>query len=76
MLRFLQQRGVRHDRYGDPLPVLLAIDQAEELFSEFSYRPGIARKFLSGLARALRESREVRLLLTVREDRLPAVLAL
>jgi tetratricopeptide (TPR) repeat protein len=74
VLSFLQQRGVRHDRYGDPLPVLLAIDQAEELFSQFSYRPGIVRKFLNGLARALRESREVRLLLTVREDRLPEVL--
>ena len=74
ILRFLQQRGVRRDRYGDPLPILLAIDQAEELFSEFSYRPEITRRFISGLARALRESRETRLLLTVREDRLPSVL--
>jgi tetratricopeptide (TPR) repeat protein len=74
ILSFLQQRGVRHDRYGDPLPVLLAIDQAEELFGQFSYRPEIVRRFLTGLARALRESRETRLLLTVREDRLPEVL--
>lgn len=74
ILSFLQQRGVRRDQYGDPLPVLLAIDQAEELFSQFSYQPGVVRKFLTGLARALRESRETRLLLTAREDRLPEVL--
>jgi tetratricopeptide (TPR) repeat protein len=74
ILRFLQQREVRRDRYGDPLPILLAIDQAEELFSEFSYRPEITRRFINGLARALRECRETRLLLTVREDRLPSIL--
>jgi tetratricopeptide (TPR) repeat protein len=74
ILGFLRQRGARHDQYGDPLPVLIAIDQAEELFSQFSYRPEVARKFLTALARALRESRETRLLLMVREDRLPEVL--
>jgi tetratricopeptide (TPR) repeat protein len=72
--RFLRQRGIRRDRYGDPLPIMLAIDQSEEFFDELSYRPEVARKFIVELARALRDNRDTRLLLTVREDWLPAVL--
>jgi tetratricopeptide (TPR) repeat protein len=72
--KFLRQRGIKRDRYGDPVPILLAIDQAEEFFSELSYRPEIARKFINGLAQALRENRETRLLLSIREDRLSTVL--
>jgi hypothetical protein len=72
--RFLRLRGLRRDPYGDPLPVLLAIDQAEELFGDLSYRPQPVKDFITMLARALRDVRETRLLLTVREDRLPAVL--
>ena len=54
---------------------MLAIDQAEELFGDLSYQPEAVRKFISMLARVLRLHRETRLLMTVREDRLPAVLA-
>jgi tetratricopeptide (TPR) repeat protein len=54
---------------------LLAIDQAEELFGDLSYRPEAVRKFIAMLASALRHDRETRLLMTVREDRLPAVLS-
>jgi tetratricopeptide (TPR) repeat protein len=75
VLRFLRQRGLKRDRYGDPVPILLAIDQAEELFGDLSYRPDSVRRFISGLATALRNNRETRLLLTVREDRLPWVLS-
>lgn len=71
---FLRQRGVKRDRYGDPLPILIAIDQSEEFFDGLAYRPEPARKFIAELARALRDNRDTRLILTVREDRLPAVM--
>jgi tetratricopeptide (TPR) repeat protein len=75
LARFLRKRGVRRDSYGDPLPILLAIDQAEEFFDDLSYWPEAVKKFIASLARVLRDNRETRLLLTVREDRLPSVLA-
>jgi len=75
ILRFLRQRSVQRDSYDDPVPVLLAIDQAEDLFDDLPYRPALIKNFIAALARALRGIRETRLLLTVREDRLPAVLA-
>jgi tetratricopeptide (TPR) repeat protein len=74
ILNFLRQREVKRDQYGDPLPILLAIDQAEEFIDQLAYRPDVAMRFLSELALSLRRNRETRLLLTVREDRLPAVL--
>lgn len=72
--RFLRQRGVKRDRYGDPLPIMLAIDQSEEFLDELPYRPEIVRRFVAELARALRDNRDTRLLLAVREDWLPAVM--
>ena len=71
---FLKQRPKSSDRYGDPKPILLAIDHAEELFGDLAYRPELVSKFIAGLAQALRSHRETRLLLMVREDRLPSVL--
>jgi hypothetical protein len=32
---FMRTRPERSDRYGDPMPTLISIDQAEELFSDF-----------------------------------------
>lgn len=71
---FLRQRPKSSDRYGDPKPILLAIDHAEELFGELVYHPEHVSKFIAGLTQALRSHRETRLLLMVREDRLPSVL--
>jgi tetratricopeptide (TPR) repeat protein len=73
--RFLSRRPKKKDRYGDTVPILLAIDQAEELLGDLSYRPEAVRKFIAMLARVLRNNRETRLLMAVREDRLPAALA-
>ena len=75
LLQFLSRRRKKKDRYGDSVPILLAVDQAEELFGDLSYRPEAVRKFITMLARALRVNRETRLLMAVREDRLPSVLA-
>jgi tetratricopeptide (TPR) repeat protein len=75
ILRFLRQRAKKRDRYGDLTPILLAIDQSEDFLDDLSYKPDEVKKFMAGLARALRGCPEVRLLLTVREDRLPALLS-
>ncbi len=74
ILEFLHEHGERLDRYGDPIPILAAIDQAEELFGDLPYRPAAVTTFISELAEALRENRGTRLLLSLREDRLPSML--
>jgi len=74
ILKFLRQRAKKRDVYGDSVPVLLAVDQAEEFLGDISYRPEAVKNFIAALARVLRGYPEVRLLLTVREDRLSALL--
>ncbi|MDX6389117.1 MAG: hypothetical protein QOJ73_180 [Streptosporangiaceae bacterium] len=74
ILEFLRAHGERLDRYGDPVPILVAIDQAEELFGDLPYRPKAVAMFVSELAEALRDNRGTHLLLSLREDRLPSML--
>lgn len=72
--RFLTERGRRYDEYDDPVPVLAAIDQAEEVFSEHPQRQAAITGFVEQLAEALREQWDLRLLVSIREDRLAAIL--
>ncbi len=74
ILEFLREHGERLDSYGDPIPILVAIDQAEELFGDLPYRPKAVAAFISELAAALRDNRGTHLLLSLREDRLPSML--
>jgi tetratricopeptide (TPR) repeat protein len=74
ILEFLHEHGERADRYGDPIPILVAIDQAEELFGDLPYRPKVVATFISELADALRDNRGTHLLLSLREDHLPSML--
>jgi tetratricopeptide (TPR) repeat protein len=74
ILSFLRKYGNRNDRYGDPMPTLLAIDQAEELFNSMPYQLGLLQPFLNELAEALREHQELRLLLSLREEYLASIL--
>lgn len=70
---FLRRHRENRDRYGDPIPLLVAIDQFEELFNN----PGgqaYLRPFIDELAEALRDHQGVRLLLCLREDYLASVL--
>jgi tetratricopeptide (TPR) repeat protein len=70
---FLNGRAQKEDRYGDPVPILAAIDQFEELFNslpDLRYR----EPFIEELAQALDECEGMRLLLSIREDYLAAVL--
>lgn len=71
---FLSRRGESYDRYEDPIPILVAVDQVEELFSSPPHRQRFVRPFIGELADALRVHQGVRLLLSLREDYLAAVL--
>jgi tetratricopeptide (TPR) repeat protein len=74
IVEFLRRRGEQTDRYGDPVPTLAAIDQAEELFSDFAHRQHHRQRFMDELAEALNERPGLHLLLSIREDYLAAVL--
>jgi tetratricopeptide (TPR) repeat protein len=74
VLGFLRKHGSHNDRYGDPVPTLLAIDQAEELFNSLPYKHGLLQPFLNELAEALSKHQELRLLLCLREEYLASVL--
>lgn len=66
---FLRKRPARYDRYGQPLPVLAAIDQVEELLAGAAERDRAA--FTGELTQALAELPQLRLLLSVPDDYLP-----
>ncbi len=72
--QFLATRPVRYDRYGDPIPVLAAIDQAEELFGGPVQWKEERTACLEQLAEAMREHDGLHLLLSLREEYLAAVL--
>ncbi|MGH8905185.1 MAG: tetratricopeptide repeat protein [Egibacteraceae bacterium] len=67
---FLNRRGVPTDRYGDPLPVLAAIDQFEELFNDFRHRQRYIDEFIDHLADAVEALPRLRLLISIREEAL------
>ena len=65
---FLRRRGKRTDRYGHPLPVFAAIDQAEELFVDSAHQNRHRRPFIDELVEALDEHPDLHLLLSIRES--------
>jgi tetratricopeptide (TPR) repeat protein len=66
---FLRKRSVRTDQSGQMIPVLAAIDQAEELLSIGSrHRDRYRVPFIDELAEALDEVPYLHLLLSVRDD--------
>ncbi|GAT70636.1 WD40 repeat-containing protein [Planomonospora sphaerica] len=71
---FLARRPERRDRYGDPVPVLVAVDQAEELFSGPAHQEADRTELLAQLAQAVEEHDGLHLLLSLREEHLAAVL--
>ncbi|MEV0582831.1 hypothetical protein [Nonomuraea sp. NPDC050310] len=67
--QFLREiRPTRLDEYGDPMPVLAAIDQAEELFHGRSSLGPQQRELLGQLAEALAQHDRLHLLLSLREE--------
>ncbi|TDE51488.1 tetratricopeptide repeat protein [Nonomuraea mesophila] len=73
--QFLRRRGPRTDKYGDPVPILAAIDQAEELFFDFPHRQAFRDPFIAQLADALDDNQDLRLLLSIKEDYLARLMA-
>ena len=71
---FLSGRPERVDRYGDPMPILAAIDQAEEMFRGPTFRENERLAFLGQLADAVRDHDGLHLLLSLREEYLFTVL--
>lgn len=65
VLEFLRRRGKRTDRYGQAVPVLAAIDQAEDLFR---WNPAYCAALIEELKEALTADSRLRLLLSVRDD--------
>ncbi|MFI6511154.1 tetratricopeptide repeat protein [Streptosporangium sp. NPDC050855] len=71
---FLRGHPERVDRYGDPIPVLVAIDQAEELFSGPVDQERERQELLLQLTQAAREHAGLHLLLSLREEYLAPML--
>ncbi|WP_326641515.1 tetratricopeptide repeat protein [Streptosporangium sp. NBC_01755] len=71
---FLAGRPERVDRYGDPVPTLVAVDQAEELFGGPPDREEERHALLRQLASAVEEHDGLHLLLSLREEYLASVL--
>ncbi|RVX38042.1 hypothetical protein EDD27_0332 [Nonomuraea polychroma] len=71
---FLEARPVKRDAFGDRLPMLVAIDQAEELFAGGRRNRLYRDWFFAQLAEALRAHRGLRLLVSIRIDRLMELL--
>jgi tetratricopeptide (TPR) repeat protein len=65
---FLRRRSVRTDQSGQMIPVLAAIDQAEDLFTSSGYRDRHRVPFIDELAEALDEVPYLHLVLCVRDD--------
>jgi tetratricopeptide (TPR) repeat protein len=71
---FFGRRAPRQDVYGDLIPTLIAIDQAEELFGALPLRRRALDEFVAELAEALDRFPGLRLLLSLREDYLAAMI--
>ncbi len=65
---FLRRRGKRTDRYGRPLPVFAAIDQAEELFADSAHQNRHRKPFIDELIETLDDHPGLHLLLSIRES--------
>lgn len=71
---FFGERPTRLDEFDDPIPVLVAIDQFEELFLAPRHLWRHRDHFIDDLSAALSANPEVRLLVLIREDVLGALL--
>jgi DNA-binding transcriptional MerR regulator len=56
------------DEFGDPLPLLLVVDQFEELFTMYPERWNERREFLEQVGKALEDDRALRVLFSMREE--------
>ena len=74
---FLNRRARPTDARGRRLPLLIAIDQAEELFTGHPHAPEREenqRAFIDELARALDQHRDLRLMVSIRDPLVPSLM--
>ncbi|UBU13642.1 tetratricopeptide repeat protein [Nonomuraea gerenzanensis] len=71
---YLRRRPERTDLYGDPVPMLAAVDQAEEIFHGSPRLEKERKVFLEQLATAVRTHPGLHVLLSLREEYLFLVL--
>lgn len=71
---FFRDRAGRVDQFDDPLPFLVAIDQFEELFMAPPQLWRHRDHFVDDLSAALADQVELRLLVSIREDAVAALL--
>ncbi|GIH63334.1 hypothetical protein Msi02_41510 [Microbispora siamensis] len=71
---FLRRRPERTDEYGDPVPILAAVDQAEEMFQGGPAGERDRTELLEQLTSAVQEHTGLHLLLSLREEYLFLVL--
>lgn len=72
----LVRRNVRTDRYGDPVPVLAAVDHADLLFRGAEHWDRHRARFAAELAEAAAAGHGLRLLIAVRTENLDGLLGL
>jgi tetratricopeptide (TPR) repeat protein len=65
---FLRRRHKRTDNHGRPLPVLAAIDQTEELFTDSTHHRRQQKPFIDELIEALDGNPDLHLLLLIRDS--------
>ncbi|WP_326824355.1 tetratricopeptide repeat protein [Streptosporangium sp. NBC_01756] len=70
---FLDRRPARVDRYDDPIPTLISIDQAEEMFTGAPYQESDLEEFVAQLADALQANAGLHLLLSMRQEYLASI---
>ncbi|GAB1817789.1 hypothetical protein HerbRD11066_09530 [Herbidospora sp. RD11066] len=70
---FINERPKREDIWGDPMPVMVVIDQVEELFGALAHRRVYRDWFFEQLKRALDAEKNLRLLICVQDEHLPAL---
>ncbi|MFD9210507.1 tetratricopeptide repeat protein [Streptomyces sioyaensis] len=71
---FLCRRPRRKDEYGEQLPLLVILDQFEELFTAYPYRWEEREPFLEDLATAVERVEDLHILIAMREDFLAGLL--
>jgi len=71
---FFRRRGERRDDYGEPVPILAAVDQFEKLFTSSPHYWRHRDAFLDELTEVVEELPELRLLVSIRQDALAAFL--